>query len=111
MRSKTLAGWPMAGARVSQIQGFSAMSKDAQAAPTNDMVISTIAPLPIPSRARVAKSVDARDLKSLGRNWPCRFESGSGHHTHSPAAQSRKSREALTSLSMSRVILLYATYA
>ena len=47
--------------------------------PPDGRVISTIAPLPIPSRARVAKSVDARDLKSLGRNWPCRFESGSGH--------------------------------
>ena len=33
-----------------------------------------------PFRARVAKSVDARDLKSLGFNQPCRFESGSGHH-------------------------------
>jgi hypothetical protein len=59
------------------------MSKDAQAVPTTDLVISTIAPLPIPSRARVAKSVDARDLKSLGRNWPCRFESGSGHQLDS----------------------------
>ncbi len=31
--------------------------------------------------ARVAKSVDARDLKSLGP-VPCRFESGPGHQTN-----------------------------
>src|SRR2546423_9507381 len=29
--------------------------------------------------AGVAKSVDARDLKSLGRRLPCRFESGPRH--------------------------------
>ena len=32
-----------------------------------------------PARARVAKSVDARDLKSLDWKRSCRFESGSGH--------------------------------
>jgi lipoprotein-releasing system permease protein len=30
--------------------------------------------------ARVAKLVDARDLKSLGIILPCRFDSGPGHH-------------------------------
>ena len=30
--------------------------------------------------ARVAKLVDARDLKSLGWKRPCRFDSGPGHH-------------------------------
>ena len=46
-------------------------------------------PIPLLARARVAKSVDARDLKSLGFNQPCRFESGSGHQWNS----FRKSRE------------------
>ncbi len=29
--------------------------------------------------ARMVKLVDTRDLKSLGLNRPCRFDSGSGH--------------------------------
>ena len=61
------------------------MSKDAHQTLPCDRVISTIAPLtsdPLPD-ARVAKSVDARDLKSLGLNRPCRFESGSGHQRDS----------------------------
>ena len=29
--------------------------------------------------ARMAKLVDAADLKSAGRKRPCRFDSGSGH--------------------------------
>ena len=42
---------------------------------------SLISPCRIPLRclARVAKLVDARDLKSLGLT-PCRFDSGPGHH-------------------------------
>ena len=37
--------------------------------------------------ARMVKVVDTRDLKSLGLNRPCRFESGSGHQTsRCPAA-------------------------
>ena len=35
----------------------------------------------IGAAARVAKLVDARDLKSLG-HWPCRFESCPGHAKH-----------------------------
>ena len=31
----------------------------------------------------MAKLVDARDLKSLGRQRPCRFESDPRHHGHS----------------------------
>ena len=29
---------------------------------------------------QVARSIDAKDLKSLGANPPCRFESGPGYH-------------------------------
>jgi hypothetical protein len=32
--------------------------------------------------ARVAELVDATDLKSVGGQPPCRFESGPGHHLH-----------------------------
>src|SRR5262245_51873904 len=36
-------------------------------------------PSTVAGNARLAKLVDARDLKSLGWQRPCRFESGSGH--------------------------------
>ncbi len=42
-------------------------------------IILGCAPFPIP--ARMAKLVDARDLKSLGGYTPCRFEPGSGHQS------------------------------
>ena len=40
---------------------------------------SRVAPRRFDARARVAKSVDARDLKSLDPKGSCRFESGPGH--------------------------------
>jgi hypothetical protein len=39
--------------------------------------------------ARVAKLVDARDLKSLGGQPPCRFDSGPGHHQLTPRLRCR----------------------
>ena len=45
----------------------------------DNLSIQDALPRPNCTPARMAKLVDARDLKSLGGKLPCRFDPGSGH--------------------------------
>src|SRR5262249_29479002 len=68
----TLRHWPSREARWQSGHAAACKAVDAGSIPT---LASKSAPM--------AKLVNARDLKSLGRQLPCRFESGSGHQESS----------------------------